>query len=294
MTPPLAPRELVVVTGKGGVGKSTVAAAAAAALARAGHRCLVLETDPRETLHRLLDTPPSGGDVVRARARLWLQNLRPRNEIEALVRRRIRIPLVARAVGASPVFQHFVDGAPGLKELAVLGHALRLVRGEARPAVDVVVLDAPATGHGVSLLAAPLLVTDVLGSGPVADLAGELADLVRDPGRCGVLTVTLAEEMPVQEAIELRRELEARVGRDQQGLVINGLYPPYPDDGAGDSTARRLWRERRAVNEAELARLRAAWRGPVQEIPLLPLDTGPALVDAVADRMEPWLAGGPA
>lgn len=285
MTPPL-----LVVTGKGGVGKSTVAAAIGDALARRGRRVLALEIDPRETLHRLLDTPPSDGAVVPAGPRLWLQNLRPRNEIEALVRRRIPIPLVARAVGASPVFHHFVEGAPGLKELAVLGHALRLVRGDAGPGVDTVVLDAPATGHGVSLLAAPLLVSDILGGGPVADLARDIAAMVGDPAQCGVLVVTLAEEMPVQEAIELRADLVRRVGRDAQGLVINALYPPFK--GRGTSATHRLWRDRRAVNEAELARLKDAWPGPTLEVPLIAADAGPDLVGAVAGHLEGWLDGG--
>jgi len=283
----LARPSLVVVIGKGGVGKSTMAAAVGDALARAGRRALVLETDPRETLHRLFDTPPSDGDVVRAGPRLWLQNLRPRNEIEALIRRRIPVPLVARAVAASPVFHHFIEGAPGLKELAVIGHALRVSRGEAGPQVDVVVLDAPATGHGVSLLAAPQLVADVLGSGPVTDLATDIAALVRDPARCAVLAVTLAEEMPVQETIELRAALVRRVGRDMQGIVVNAVYPPYGSDG--DSATHGLWRDRRTVNETELLRLRQAWDGPLLEVPLVPADPGPELIHAIGEHLGPWL-----
>ncbi|MDH4352263.1 MAG: ArsA family ATPase [Gemmatimonadota bacterium] len=285
----LGDRELIVVTGKGGVGKSAISAALAWGLASRGRRTLVLETDPRETLHRLLETPPSDGVVVKAGSRLWLQNARPQQEIEALVRRRIPIPLVGRTVAASPVFHHFVEGAPGLKELAVLGHALRLTRGEAGPDVETVVLDAPATGHGVSLLAAPLLVADVIGAGPVAELAGEIAQLVRDPARCGVVVVTLAEEMPVQEAIEMRGELERRVGRSPDGLVVNQLYPPYPAGVRGPAATRALWRDRRAVNDTELLRLRAAWDGPMLEVPLVAAESGPALVGVLADHLDPWL-----
>jgi anion-transporting ArsA/GET3 family ATPase len=216
--------------------------------------------------------------VVKVRQGLWLQNVQPRNEIEALVRRRIALPLVARAVAASAVFHHFVEGAPGLRELAILGHALRLVRDETGPGVDTVVLDAPATGHGVSLLAAPLLVSEVLGAGPVADLACEVADLVRDAGRCGVVVVTLAEEMPVQESLELRAALAARVNRAPDALVVNQLLPPYDRRAEGPAEARALWRDRRAVQDAELARLRADWDGPIHEVPLFPSAPGPELV----------------
>lgn len=291
MSRPLGSRALVVVTGKGGVGKSTLAAALGYALAEHGRRSLVLETGSRESLHHLLDTAPSDGTIVKARDRLWLQNLQPRNEIEALVRRRIPVPLLARAVAASPVFHHFVEGAPGLRELAILGHALRLARGETGPAVDTVVLDAPATGHGVSLLAAPLLVSEVLGKGPVADLAGEVAELVRDTTRCGIAIVTLAEEMPVQESLELREELVARTGRAPDALIVNQLYPAFDPEVPGPPETRALWRDRRAVQDGELARLRDAWSGPTQELPLLALASGLGLVKELARLLDPWLRG---
>jgi anion-transporting ArsA/GET3 family ATPase len=278
----LAHRELIVVTGKGGVGKSTVTAALGRALQARGRRVLLCETDPRESLHRLLQSPPSDGDVVDLGGDLWHLNLRARDEIETLVRARLRVPMLARAVAASPVFRHFVDAAPGLKELAVLGYALRLVRGETGPGVQTVVLDAPATGHGVSLLAAPRVVTDVLGDGPLAALAGELSTLVADRGRCGVVAVALAEEMPVQETIELIAALEARVGRPPDLVIANALYPPAIAGHDRDA----LWARRRAVNDTELARLRRHWRGPLIELPLLPIDPGPALVQALADRLE--------
>jgi hypothetical protein len=188
------------------------------------------------------------------------------------------------------VFQHFVDAAPGLKELAVLGHALRVVRGiEPLPggAADVVILDAPATGHGVSMLAAPFVVTEVVERGPFAYLAGELAAFIADAASTAIVAVTLAEEMPVQEALELREALEARVGRAPDLLVVNALYPPGPArDDALVEPALGLWRERRAINERELARLAASWRGALVELPLVPRDRGTSLVAAVAAALR--------
>ena len=281
---PLARRQLLVVTGKGGVGKTVVAAILGRALAAAGRRTLVVEVDPRENLHQMLGLPPSGGDIVPAGPRLWVQNLKPRQVLDQVVREQLKLELLARRVLESPVYQHFAAGAPGLKELAILGHALRLLRGlggPGAPEVQTVVLDAPATGHGVALLAAPSLVTDVIATGPFARMGGELADLIADPQRCGIVAVTAAEEMPVEEALELRQALRQRVGREPELLVVNGLYPPAPPEAEAESELVSLWRHRRGLNDRELAQLRDSWPGPRLELPQLPLDRGPDLLAAL-------------
>jgi anion-transporting ArsA/GET3 family ATPase len=280
----LAERRLIVVTGKGGVGKTTVTAALGQALRDCGRRVLLFETDPRESLHHLCGTRPSGGEAVEVSDGLWHLSVQPRDEIAALVRSRIRVPFMAAAVAASPVFRHFVDAAPGLKELAALGHALRLVQGRTGPGVDTVVLDAPASGHGVSLLAAPQLVADVVGEGPAGTLAQEIAGFVGDPAQCAVVVVTLAEEMPVQETIELVAALEERVGRPPDLVVVNQLYPPRGPARRGEPPD--LWARRREINEGEMARLRRHWSGPTAELPLLPHDPGPELVRRLAAILD--------
>lgn len=280
---------LLVVTGKGGVGKSTLAVALGRLLAARGRRVLLLETDPREHLHRFLGTAPSGGERVTAGEGLSHLNLRPRLVLEDLVRERVPVPLLARAALSSPVFDHFVEGAPGLKEMAILGYAYRATEDRGEHAVDVVVLDAPATGHGASMLAAPELVAGVLPGGPIGDLARELADFVSDPKRCAVVVATVAEEMPIQEALELIAMLGDRVGPLPELVAVNALYPSLPASPPRSAAAGKafdLWRHRRELNERELERLTTKWTGPLITLPLLPIDNGPDLVAALCARMD--------
>lgn len=294
----------LVVTGKGGVGKSAVSATLGRAAARAGagsgRRTLVVEVDPRENLHQLLGTSPSAGEILEAGDGLFLQHLKPRAVVDRVIEERVKIGAVVRKVQESSVYQHFVEGCPGLEELAVLEHARRML---AERRFDTVILDAPATGHGVSLLRAPLVVSEAVGEGPFGSIAREIADLVADPARCAVVIVTQAEEMPVEEAQDLARMLDEHLDRRPDLLVVNGLYPPLPTDVRGDHGGEGgeggegsggaappdapleltdLWRRRRAINRRELRRLAESWVGPMVGLPLLPIGRGPELVAALA------------
>lgn len=279
--------QLIVVTGKGGVGKSTVTAALGAMLANRGRRVLLIEVDPRENLHLLLDTPPSGGEIVEAASNLWVQHLEPRKLLDDLIMEKLKVGILARKVLSSPVHFHFTEGAPGLKQTAVFGRALRLVEGHGpkqlrRP--DVVILDAPASGHGIAWMAAPQLVSEVISSGPIGHMATEIAGFLEDRNRFGSVVVTTAEEMPVQESLELIGAMGERLDRQPELVVVNAVYPPLPAR-AGRDASTRLWARRRAVNEHELARLAERWDGTLVEIPLEPMDAGPALVGVVGERL---------
>lgn len=304
----LSERQLLVVTGKGGVGKSAMTAALGHSLAARGRRTLVLEIDPRENLHQLLDVPPSGGAMVPVGERLYLQNLKPKDVVDWVVADRVPIGMVVRRIKQSAVYERFAEGAPGLKEVAILGHCLRAVRGEIEgaPRIDTVVLDAPATGHGIYLLTAARLFAEAIGEGPMATLARDVADFVAGD-EAGVVVVTLAEELPVDESLELRQSLVERFGRQPDLLIANGVYPPVPAaeatgaeatgngadpdaSDADDDPLTALWRRRRRVNEHELARLAEHWEGPQVTVPLLPIDPGSALVAALREAIDDQLA----
>ena len=294
----LASLKLIVVTGKGGTGKTVISAVLGRLLADLGLTVLAMETDPRENLHHLLDIPPSGGEIAAAGGGLFLQNLKPLRVLDELVGERLKLGVLARKVLASPVYRHFAEGAPGLKETGVLGRALQLVRGRGPRTLrkpDLVILDARATGHGGSLLHAPALVADVVSSGPVGHMASEIASFVADRSATGVVTVTLAEEMPVRESLELVAGLAERLARRPEAMVVNGLYPPVTGEpDRQDDPAVALWHSRRKINESQLDRIREGWSGPLIELPLLPIDRGPELAAAVARRLGAQLEAAPA
>lgn len=285
----LRDRRLLVVTGKGGVGKTAVSAVLSAALAGAGRRVLLLEVDPRESAHQLLDVPPSAGEIVHVSPGLHLQNLSPRRVMDEVVRERLRLEVLVRRVLASPVYEHFAGGAPGLKEVALLGHAWRVLHGRAAagtPRVDTVVLDAPATGHGVSLLRAPALVAEVIRSGPFARMAGDISGLVGDRAGCGVAVVTTLHEMPVQEALELLETLPGLLQRPLDVVVANAVLPPLAEGADESDPAAEAWQRLHAAQQRELERLRRGWGGPLVSLPLLPVQPGPPLVEALRRRFE--------
>lgn len=286
----LVRRQLLVVTGKGGVGKTTLAAVLGRLLAAHGRQVLLLEADPRESLHRVLGTEPSDGAVVDAGGGLRAQNLQAHAILEELVEEKVHVGFLARKITHSPAFRHFVAGAPGFKEAALLGYAARVARGGYKLRADVVILDAPASGHGVSLLAAPELLAGAVRDGELGEVAAELAAHLADPDRTGIVLATLAEEMAVQETLELVAQLRGRLRREPDLVLANAIYPALPEPPpAGDAAALDLWRQRREVNERELERLREGWSGTVLEIPLLAMDTGPDLLRALAAWLEPKL-----
>ena len=178
-----------------------------------------------------------------------------------------------------------MEGAPGLKETALLGHAYRVLHGMHRPEVDVVIVDAPATGHGATLLAAPGLMAQAAEGGQLGEMARDLATYLADASRCGLVLTTLAEEMPVQETLELLQMLGTRLDLRPDLVVVNGLYPAVPEAGPQGAWADLL-RARYRMNQEERARLARSWAGPLVDLPLLPLERGPALVAALADTLR--------
>ncbi|MGA2924510.1 MAG: ArsA-related P-loop ATPase [Solirubrobacteraceae bacterium] len=229
------PQRLLVVTGKGGVGKSTVAAAVAVAATRRGLRTIVAEVSGRADVARLLggrgaaplrESEPCPG--------LHHVTIDRRSALEQYLRDEVPGPLPAGLLARSRAFELFVAAAPGMSDLLTVGKVWELAqrprhqRG-ARP-YDLVVLDAPASGNLVGLLGAARTFTAVARVGPVARQGAAIDRALTDPAFTGVIAVATPEQMPVTETLTLRRALVEQLGIGLRAVVVNRLVrSPFTD-----------------------------------------------------------------
>jgi anion-transporting ArsA/GET3 family ATPase len=224
----LADKRFVLVTGKGGVGKTTVCAAEALALAAKGKRVLVAMCNAKERLSGMLGSGPIGPTVVQVQEGIWAVNMLPEKALEEYGVLVLRSRALYRTLFDNAYVRTFLRAVPGMQEWAMLGKAWwhtteRLPDGSSK--YDVVILDAPATGHGLDMLRVPKVIVDVVPPGLLRRDAERAWTLFQDPKTSAIVLVTLPEEMPTTETIELAaalRELGLPIGR----VVVNGLLPP--------------------------------------------------------------------
>jgi anion-transporting ArsA/GET3 family ATPase len=222
---------LLVVTGKGGVGKSTVAAALGLAADRRGLRTIVVEVAARDDLSRALGKSDAT-DTYAERAvsdRLHHISIDPQRAMEEYLRQERPIGALAALLARSRVFTALSAATPGMRELLTVGKVWELAQPKrrnrgSRP-YDLVVLDAPATGHGLAMLQAPRTFASVARVGPVAKQGRAVASFLADPRRTAVLAVSTAEEMPVAETLELRARLHEQLGLELSLAVVNAVVP---------------------------------------------------------------------
>jgi anion-transporting ArsA/GET3 family ATPase len=219
-------RRLIVVTGKGGVGKTTVAGAIGLVAARHGLRTIVVDvTGSGGQVRRLFgaEEEPERGAEVPLEERLWSTSIDPDQALlEWLQKIGGQVP--ARLLMSTSSFQYFAAAAPGAKELMALVKVWRMIGAGAKkkPPYDLVVLDAPATGHALGLLRSPQTFGSIARVGPVASDAREVQELLGDPARTLYLAVASGTEMAITETIELRAELRAVLERDLEAVIVNG------------------------------------------------------------------------
>lgn len=298
-------RRLILVVGKGGVGRSTVAAAIAGKCAARGRKTLLFETNANDRFGAYYDRPAVGTKVTELAPNLSAVNTNPATALEEYGLMILRWKSVYEMVFENRVTKAFLRAIPGLDDYALLGKAWFHTTEEKRgkPVWDTVVFDMPASGHSVSMLRIPTVIIDTVPEGPLTRDARTIKTLLSDPARTAAVLVTLAEEMPVNEAVELETKLSG-LGITPQQIVCNQIYPDHFPAGtpvarvlealSGDlatplrevTTHALLSRDRRALNMRYLGELRRRAKTPVKELPMLftPQLTS-AHVRALGDRL---------
>lgn len=256
MHPNLFEKRFLIVAGKGGVGKSVVCAALGLAASQRGLRTCIAELNTREKTPLFFGKPPSGYTYQELRPNLFSINVLPDPALREYGLMKLRFERVYKLVFENEAMKRLLKVIPGMNELFMLGKVFNMEREKKKdgtPLWDLVIVDAPATGHGVSLLRLPDTIMKVADTGPMAEEVGAMRALLLDPRRTAVNLVTLPEEMPVRETFELAGQLEGTLGMPKGYLFVNGIWPRLLSD-----TDAGLVDALEAVLPPDAARARAA------------------------------------
>jgi anion-transporting ArsA/GET3 family ATPase len=227
----LDPR-LLIVTGKGGVGKSTAAAALALAGASTGRRTCLVEVEGRQTFSRLFSTQAWDFSEREFRPGLWGLSIDPEASMREYLDMFYGAKRLSRLVSNSSAVEFATTAAPGIKDVLLVGKVKEMERRrdpDGRFHYDLIVLDAPPTGRIVNFLRAPDATTELVNVGPIRDQARGLVEMLLDPARTNLLLVTLLEEMPIQETLESAAALE-ELGVALGPVIVNRVLQERFDE----------------------------------------------------------------
>ena len=218
----LLDRKLVFVTGKGGVGKTSVTAALGLLAAERGKKTLLCEVDSKGNLSDFFETGPTHFEEREVQPNLWAMSMDTEASLKQYLTLQLKLGLMARIGPLARMFDFVATAAPGVKEIVTVGKLCWEVRERH---YDLVVVDAAPTGHIVGQLAAPQAINGLIQVGPVRQQTGWMLEILGDPAMTGVAIVTTPEEMPVNETIELQGRIKAETNVALAAVIINRVLP---------------------------------------------------------------------
>jgi anion-transporting ArsA/GET3 family ATPase len=287
--PDMFDKRLLFVTGKGGVGKSTIAAGLGLAAAQRGKRTIICEIGSQEHTSQLFRRGQVGFHEVELQEDLWAISIDPDESMREYVLLQLKVRAMRDLLFRSRVFTYLAAATPGLKELVTIGKIWELAQLDRKVKkgrkYDLVIVDAPATGHGIGFLQTPRTFASIARVGPIHSQAQELDRFITDHDVTGTAIVSLPEEMPVNETALLEQELREEIGVAVDRVYMNALYPERfteeeaakmqsasDADGAvvGSALRAAVSEQRRAVSQRkQLARLKEQVGTPVQPLPFV-------------------------
>ncbi|MBI4728648.1 MAG: ArsA family ATPase [Acidobacteria bacterium] len=258
MTPRLTGSRVAVVSGKGGVGKTTVAAALALASSRSGKRTLLMEVEGRQGIAPVFGHHAIGYQEHRLAPNLLGVSVEPDDALVDYLQLFYGIRRIGRVLAGTKAIEFATNTAPGLRDILLIGKAKEAERRREEGAYtfDHIVIDAPPTGRLPRFLGAPRAIADLVSGGPIRQQAQGVLDMVHDPKRLQVVLVAQPEDMPVretEEAAENLRKMEIALGP----VVVNGIWPEAPDLGGDPASALGSAAARLGLGEEAIARLSA-------------------------------------
>jgi anion-transporting ArsA/GET3 family ATPase len=280
-------RDLLYVTGKGGVGKTTVALALALVAARQGMRVILCEVGGQARAQALFGYDGARpGHEAALEDGLWATSIDPALALEEWAARQIGSRRLVHVLTGSSVFSGFVNAAPGARELLAITKAWELGRPDrwvrSASGYDLVVLDAPASGHGLGLLRTPRTFAEIARVGPIASQARAVSELLEDRRRSGYVAVALPAELAVSETLDLEARLHEQIGRELDAIVVNAVLPrrfsaaELEALGAADGrvphavlAAAHDLHGQAAAQQSQLRRLRRHADAPVHTLPFV-------------------------
>ena len=218
----LLDRKLLFVTGKGGVGKSTVAASLGMLAAEQGKKTLVCEVDAKGNLADFYEAGATGFAARELQPGLWAMSMNTEESLKEYLSLQLKIPFLAKIGPLARTFDFIANAAPGVKEILTIGKLCWEVRERH---YDLVVVDAVASGHIIGQLTAPQGINELVQVGMVRNQTQWMLDILTDPRQTGVVIVSAPEEMPVAETIELAERLHAETDVDLAAIVVNRVLP---------------------------------------------------------------------